>query len=75
MGMANCPTKDSKPGDEHRALDGQAAKGIRPIAHDDGHAVPPPGPQTVRHGVDKRVDAGADVLQVDDQHIQILQHP
>ena len=57
-----------------RALDRVAADGIRSIADDHPDAVPRRGTHAVRHGVDERVDARADVLQIDDQHVEPAQH-
>ena len=70
IGIGNWPTNDSKPGNERRALDVGAANRIRPVADDDRDAVARRGAQAVRHRVDVGVDPRADVLQVDDQHIE-----
>ena len=59
---------------ERRALDGVAADRIRPIAHDDADAVPAGGAQAVGHRVDVGVDARADVLEIDDQHVDVGEH-
>ena len=50
------------------------ADGIGPVGDDDRLAGPCHRPQAVGHRVDEGVDAGADVLQVDDQHVDEAQH-
>ena len=74
IGIGNWPTNDSKPRTERRAFHRHAADRIGPIADDDRHAVAGAGPQAVGHRVDVGVDAGADVLQVDDQHVEPVEH-
>ena len=74
IGIGYRPTNDSKPGDEHRPFDRDAADRIRPIADDHLDAVPARRAQAVRHRVDVGVDARADVLQIDDQHVEAAQH-
>jgi hypothetical protein len=59
---------------EHRAFDVDAADRIRPVAHDDGQAMRARGAQAVGHRVDVRVDARADVLQIDDERVEAGQH-
>ena len=61
-------------GFEHRALDLDAADRVRPVAHDHRHAMASRGVQAVRHRVDERVDARADVLEVDDERVEALEH-
>ena len=56
---------------QHRPFDRVAADRVRPIAHDHLHAVPAGADQAVRHRVDVGVDAGSDVLQVDDEHVEV----
>ena len=63
-----------KPRLQRRPFDLDAADRIRPVADDDRYAVTRRGAQAVRHGVDEGVDAGADVLQVDDEHVDELEH-
>ena len=55
---------------EHRTVDLLAADGIRAIGDDDRHAVLPAGAQAVRHRVHEGVDARADVLQIDHEHVE-----
>ena len=71
IGIGNCPTNDAYAGIEHRPFDVLAADRVRPIAHDDADAVPARGAQAVGHRVDVGVDARADVLQIDDQHVDV----
>ena len=61
-------------GVEQIAFDIVAADRIRPIAHDNAHAVACRGPHAVGHRVDVGVDPRADILQIDDEHIEIAQH-
>ena len=61
-------------GAERLALDVDAVDRVGTIADDDRNAVPAARLQAVRHRVDVGVDAGADVLQVDDQDIEAAQH-
>ena len=56
------------------AFDRGAADRIRPIADEDLHAVPGGGAHAVGHRIDIGVDARADVLQVDDEHVDPAQH-
>src|SRR4051794_20050258 len=55
-------------------LDLLTADGIRPVADDDVDAVAGGRAHAVRGRVDKRVYAGADVLQIDDENVDIPQH-
>ena len=59
---------------EHHAFDLRAADRVGPVADDDLQAVLARGLQAVRHRVDVGVDADADVLQVDDEHVEVGQH-
>ena len=59
---------------ERRALHAHPADRIGPVGDDHGLAGPGHGPQAVGHRVDEGVDARADVLQVDDQHVDEAQH-
>ena len=61
-------------GHEHRSFDLGSPDGVRPVAHDDLQAVLPRGLHAVGHRVDVGVDADADVLQVDHQHVEIAEH-
>jgi hypothetical protein len=51
-----------------------AANRIRPIAHDYRNAVARGGAQAVGHRVDVGVDPGADILEIDHQHVDLAQH-
>ena len=75
IGIGNCPTNDVE-GSAAAACPSTAiaADRVRPVAHDDPDAVPRRGAHAVGHRVDEGVDAGADVLQVDDQHVDVAQH-
>jgi hypothetical protein len=55
------------------ALDRDAAQRIRPVEHDDRDAGPRRRAQRQRHRPDVGVVAAADVLQIDDQHVDALQ--
>ena len=61
-------------GRERRALDVHAVDRVGPVAHDHRHAVARARAQAVGHRVDVGVDARADVLQVDDEHVEAAQH-
>ena len=63
-----------EPLDEQRPFDVVAADRVWPIAHDDRNAMPRAGAQAVGHRVDVGVDASADVLQIDDEHIEAGEH-
>ena len=73
-GIGNCPTNDAHSGPSSGPFDRDAADRIRAIADDDAHAVPGGGAHAVRHRVDVGVDARADVLQIDHQHVDVAQH-
>ena len=73
-GIGNCPTNDSKPFTSIGPVDLLAADGVRTIGDDDRHAVLLARAQAVRHRVDEGVDARADVLQIDHEHVEPLQH-
>ena len=57
--------------DEARPFDIHAADRVGPVADDDWHVMPRTGPHAVGHRVDIRIDAGADVLQIDDERVLI----
>ena len=59
---------------QERAFHCEATDRIRPIAHDDRHAVLAARDEAVGHGVDEGVDARADVLQIDDQGVEPREH-
>ena len=59
---------------QHRPFDFGSADRIGPIADDDLDVVACRRGQAVRHRIDVGIDAGADVLQVDDEHVHVLQH-
>ena len=59
---------------ERRSFNLHPADGIGPVADDDRQAMTRRGPQAVRHGVDEGVDARADVLKVDDEHVDEIEH-
>ena len=61
-------------GPQHRAFDGVAADGVGPVADDHRDPAGRAGLQAFGHRVDVGVDAGADVLQVDDEQIDIGKH-
>ena len=73
-GIGNCPTNDAYAGSQQVSFDLLAADRIGPVADDDVHAVARGGAHAVRHRVDVGVDARADVLQIDDQHVDVAQH-
>lgn len=55
-------------------FDCQAVDRIRPVADDHFFAELFCCPHAIRHRVDERVDAAADVLQIDDKGIDVLDH-
>ena len=55
-------------------LDLRAADRVRAVADDDLEALLARRLQAVRHRVDVGVDAHADVLEVDDEHVEVAQH-
>ena len=59
---------------ERRPFHLEAADRVRAIADNHRHAMTLRGAQAVGHRVDEGVDAGADVLQVDDQRVEPRQH-
>ncbi len=75
------PHRDGKLPDErlvarlqHRPFNRDPADGIGTVAHDDGKASPRRSAQAVGHGVDKGVDARTDILEVDDEDIDEIEH-
>ena len=68
------PDERLESADKHRSFHGQAADGIRPIADDRLDAVLTTSRQAIRHRVDVGVNACADVLQVDDQRLDAVEH-
>ena len=74
IGIGNWPTNDAYAGSSVGALDRVAADRIRPIADDDADAVPARGAQAVGHRVDVGVDARADILEIDDEHVDVGEH-
>ena len=73
-GNGELPHEALVAGVEHRAFDRGAADGIGAVADDHLDAVTCAGAQAVGHRVDVGVDARADILQVDDKHIDVGQH-
>jgi hypothetical protein len=61
-------------GNQHRPFDVDAANRVRPVADDRLDAVLAASRQAIRHRVDVGVDAGADVLKIDDEGVEPLQH-
>ena len=74
IGIGNCPTNDSKPGSSIGPSTATPPIGFGRSQTIDGHAVPRRGAQAVGHRVDVGVDARADVLQVDDEHVEAGEH-
>ena len=74
IGIGYRPTNDSKPWTSIGPSTSTPPIGIRPVADDDLDAVLAARSQAIRHRVDVGVDAGADVLQVDDEHVEVVQH-
>ena len=72
-GTAPSPTNDVQRFLHRAALDRDAAERIRPVEHDDRDLRPRRRAQRQRHRPDVRVVAAADVLQIDDQHVDALQ--
>jgi hypothetical protein len=63
-----------EPGLQQLAFDRDPADRVRPIADDHRQADAAGGLQAVRHRVDEGVDARADVLQIDHEDVEVLQH-
>ena len=70
IGIGNWPDERFVARHEQRPLDVDAVDRIGPVAHDHRHAVPRARAQAVRHRVDVGVDPRADVLQIDDEHVE-----
>ena len=60
--------------DERRTVDLIAADRIGTIGDDDRHPVLPARAQAVGHGVHERIDARADVLEIDHEHVDPVEH-
>ena len=73
IGIGPAPTKLSQPLLEQQALDRPADR-VRPVEHPDRLAVPRGRLEHVAQRRDERVDARAEVLQVDQQHVERLHH-
>jgi hypothetical protein len=61
-------------GVERRAVDLETAEGIGAVEHDDLHALLEAGGHGTEHGAGESVGTGADVLQVDDEGVEALEH-
>ena len=59
---------------QRRTFDRDAADRIGAVADDDGDAGARGGAQAIGHGVDEGVDARADILDVDHEHVDQRQH-
>ena len=68
------PDERFMPLHQHRPFHLRPADRIGPIAHDRLDAVPRGRLQAVRHRVDVGINAHADVLQIDHQHVHFAQH-
>ena len=74
IGMRKQADEGLVAGLQRRSFHRDAADRIRAVADDDGDAGPRRGAQAIGHGVDEGVDARADILDVDHQHVDQRQH-
>ena len=74
MGMGKSPTNDSNPGSSIGPSTAAPPIGLGRSHTIDRERVPGRGAQAVGHRVDERVDARADILQIDDQDVEPAQH-
>ena len=61
-------------GIEHRSFRGDAVDRIRPVENHDRQIIALAGAQAEKHRPDKCVITRADILKIDEQHIEVLQH-
>src|SRR6185295_15226051 len=59
---------------QHGSVNPDPADRVGPVADDDRDAVLFARPQAVRHRVDERVDARPHILEIDDEHVEVLEH-
>ena len=74
MGIGNWPTNDSKPSTSVGPSIRSPPTGFGTIGDDDRHPVLPARAQAVGHGVHERIDARADVLEVDHERVDPVEH-